>query len=220
MKSYFLACLSLSLIAGCQSNKNSEPVTKDSVYTKDSLVLIKQTIKPQKPVLPKDPFEKIKDFTVDFYSDDYVALIKDLKSNKNLKVFENTNAGGGDADVEYLLLKDSIGNAEIMIANISVGEYGISNEIFYIVNKQLSKVRRLEVNPNENGGGYFAEETILEFRDNKVIVKKREKKINTIFAPYTLNDIPFLEIIGNRNVLLKQNTNILFETMQDFKTKK
>ena len=186
------------MLTACNSNQKSSTVTTDSA-TQTTLALNERS----------DPFEKIKDFTIDFYSPAYENLIKELKANKRLEVVTNTGVEGDVSPIEVTLFTDSLKNSEFLVSELNMGDEGFGIHQFYTENDALLRARTYAVAPNKTGEGFQVEEEILDFTGDKVEVRHRIKDIKTRDAvSYNLSKVPFKNATGNKQKLLKEYTNM------------
>lgn len=187
------------MLTACNSNQKSSTITADTTATQTTLALEEK----------RDPFEKIKDFTIDFYSPGYENLIKDLKDNKRLQVESNTGEDGDVSPIVVTLFTDSLRNSEFLVSELNMGDEGFGIHQFYMKNDALLKARTYAVAPNSKGKGFQVEEVILDFKADKVEVKHRIKDIRTRDAvSHSLIDVPFKNSTRNKQELLKEYTNM------------
>jgi hypothetical protein len=195
----FITFTGIVILTACNSNQKNSTVTLDSAATQNTLASEEM----------KDPFEKLKDFTIDFYSLDYENLIKELKDNKRLQVVTNTDEDGDVSPIVVTLFTDSLKNSEFLLSELNLGDEGFGIHQFYTENDILLKARTYAVAPNKTGKGFQVEEEILDFKADKVEVRQRIKDIATRdSASYSLSDVPFKNFIGNKQELLKEYTNM------------
>ena len=195
----FIIFTGIVILTACNSNQKDSTVTTDSAATQTAVASEEA----------KDPFEKIKDFTIDFYSSEYENLIKELKNNKRLEVVSNTDVDDDVSPIEVTLFTDSLKNSEFLVSELNMGDEGFGIHQFYMENDTLLKARTYAVAPNSTGKGFQVEEEILDFKADKVEIKHRIKNIATRdTVSYSLSDIPFKNSTGNKQKLLKEYTNM------------
>lgn len=192
------------VLNACNSHQKNTTVNTDSAaYQVNATVETAQ-----------DPFEKIRDFRIDFMSPEYTSLINELKANKRLEVASSSGIEGDVSPIKVTLFRDSITNSEFLVSELNMGDEGFGIHQFFIKNDSLLKARTYAIAPNQSGSGFKVEEEILDFTTDKFEVLHRIKDVKTSDATlYNLSDVPFKKNLGNRQKLLKEYTH-LFNDMK------
>lgn len=210
MKFLLIILTGTLVLTACNSDQKSATVISDSTTTA-------RMPAPAESSATSDPFEKIKDFTIDFYSPEYEIFITALKKNKSLQVISNE---GSNAPFKITWFRDNQRNSEFLVSEMNMGDEGFGIQQFYMENNALLKARLYAGTQGLTGKGFDVEEQILNFKTDKVEIKHRNKNVRSRNdVSNTLRDIPFKHPAGNKDELLEEYTNMFNQMKMSVKNR-
>jgi hypothetical protein len=206
LKKLFILLTVVFLLRACDSGKRS----KES----SSIDTANKSIRQIREVEESGALVEIRDLNIDFYSETYDQLITRLTTDQRLKLEKKLDAGEGDASYQYYLVEDTARGESLLISRREKAEYGVGEELYYLKNGELNKVRKYDASVSESWSGYDATEVMYDFSGDTFVAKTRSKHISTIFKPYTLNDLPLKDTSAERTVIMKQQEDMMHQILR------
>jgi hypothetical protein len=199
--------LTILVLQGCSNIPADRAETNDKTGTYSA----KQVSKDLVDNNFNSPTRDLNNFFVKVNCQPIDSLNDLFQADKNVQVVTKTDLCVGDCCTSFKRMTDNKSNSTFCFIKTDCGEYGFSNDQYFLLENNLSLIRNFNLGieewPTDSTKTLWSiEEKLFFFSNNKVIVRER-KKLSYNNTTFTFDNIPFNETYGDNIKLTKEKTD-------------